>query len=66
MRYTEPLMLPRTTLDLFESGDKVGYAHFPLGLTVIKVILLMRDGPAVEAATVDREGAIGGFVTLGA
>jgi hypothetical protein len=50
---------------LFEPGDSVTHAHFPLGPTVITFILPMRDGRAVEAATIGREGAVGGIVSLG-
>src|SRR5258706_13731101 len=50
---------------LFEPGDNVTHAHFPLGPTVISFILPMRDGRAVEAATIGREGAVGGIVSLG-
>jgi CRP-like cAMP-binding protein len=50
---------------LFEPGDDVNHANFPLDSTVIAFVLPMRDGRAVEAATVGREGAVGGVVSLG-
>lgn len=50
---------------LFEPGDDVRHVYFPRGGTVIALVLPMRDGRAVEAATVGREGAIGGVVSLG-
>lgn len=50
---------------LFEPGDRVGHAYFPLGGLVVAVVLPMRDGKAVEAATIGREGALGGVVSLG-
>jgi CRP-like cAMP-binding protein len=50
---------------LFEPGDQVPDAHFPIGCTVISLSLPMRDGRAVEAATIGREGAVGGVVSLG-
>jgi CRP-like cAMP-binding protein len=50
---------------LFEPGDDVAYAYFPLDGTVISLVLPMRDGRAVEAATIGREGAIGGIISLG-
>ena len=50
---------------LFEPGDDVTHAYFPLGGLVIAVVLPMRDGTVVEAATIGREGAVGGVVSLG-
>jgi CRP-like cAMP-binding protein len=50
---------------LFEPGDDVTHAHFPIGGTVIALVLPMQDGRAVEAATIGREGAVGGIISLG-
>jgi CRP-like cAMP-binding protein len=50
---------------LFEPGDDVAYAYFPLNGAVVALVLPMRDGRAVEAATIGREGVIGGIVSLG-
>jgi CRP-like cAMP-binding protein len=50
---------------LFEPGDDVTHAHFPLGGAVVALVLPMRDGRVIEAATIGREGAIGGIVSLG-
>lgn len=50
---------------LFEPGDDVTHAYFPLNGTVVSLVLPMRDGRAVEAATIGREGAIGGVISLG-
>jgi len=50
---------------LLEAGDDVAHAHFPLGGAVVSVVLAMRDGRTVEAATVGREGALGGVVSRG-
>ena len=50
---------------LFEPGDDVTHAHFPLDATVIAFVLPMRDGRTVEAATIGREGCAGGVVSLG-
>ena len=50
---------------LFEPGDDISSVHFPLGRTVLAFALPMRDGAAVEAATVGREGAVGGVISLG-
>jgi hypothetical protein len=50
---------------LFEPGDEITHAHFPLDCTVIAFVLPMRDGRTVEATTIGREGAIGGIVSQG-
>jgi CRP-like cAMP-binding protein len=50
---------------LFEAGDDVTACHFPCGQTMISLIVALPDGTLAEAATVGREGAIGGIVSLG-
>lgn len=50
---------------LFEPGDDVTHAYFPLNGMVASLVLPMRDGRAVEAATIGREGAIGGIISQG-
>jgi CRP-like cAMP-binding protein len=50
---------------LFAAGDEVTHTWFPLGQTVIALIVPMQDGRAVEAATVGREGVVGGVISLG-
>jgi DNA-binding MarR family transcriptional regulator len=50
---------------LFEPGDEVTHAHLPLDSTVVALVVPMRDGRTVEAATIGREGAIGGVVSQG-
>jgi CRP-like cAMP-binding protein len=50
---------------LFEPGDDVTHVCFPLDSTVVAFVLPMRDGRTVEAATIGREGAVGGVVSLG-
>jgi CRP-like cAMP-binding protein len=50
---------------LFEPGDDVAHAYFPLNGTVLGLVLPMRDGKAVEAATIGREGSAGGVISLG-
>jgi len=41
---------------LFEAGDEVAHAHFPLDSTVVALVLPMRDGSTVNATTIGREG----------
>ena len=50
---------------LFEPGDEVAHAHFPLDSTVVALVVPMRDGRTVEATTIGREGVIGGIVSRG-
>jgi CRP-like cAMP-binding protein len=50
---------------LFEPGDDVTHVHFPLDSTAVAFVLPMRDGRTVEAATIGREGAVGGIISLG-
>jgi CRP-like cAMP-binding protein len=50
---------------LFEPGDEVTHGYFPLASAVVAFVLPMQDGRTVEAATVGREGAIGGVISLG-
>lgn len=50
---------------LFEPGDDMTHAYFPLGGTILSLVIPLHDGSAVEAATVGREGAVGGIVSLG-
>lgn len=50
---------------LFEPGDQVAHAYFPLSGMVVAVVLPMQDGKAVEAATIGREGCVGGVSSFG-
>lgn len=50
---------------LFEPGDEVAHAYFPLASAVVALVVPMRDGRTVEATTIGREGVIGGIVSRG-
>jgi CRP-like cAMP-binding protein len=50
---------------LFEPGDEVEVTYFPCLRTMASLLVVTRDGHEVEAATVGREGAIGGIVSEG-
>lgn len=50
---------------LFEAGDDLTHAYFPLSGMVVGLILPMSDGRALEAATIGREGVVGGIVSIG-
>jgi CRP-like cAMP-binding protein len=49
---------------LFEPGDQVGEVYFPLS-GMVSMLVVMRDGKAIETATVGREGMVGGMAGLG-
>jgi hypothetical protein len=54
------LPLPKGTV-LIEAGEEVDQVHFPLA-GMVSVVVVMRDGKAVETATAGREGgAMSGF-----
>ena len=50
---------------LFDAGEDVGFVNFPLGPCVAALVIGLRDGRAVETATVGHEGAVGGVVSQG-
>jgi len=50
---------------LFEPGDEVDTTYFPCHRAMISLRLATRDGQEIEAATVGREGALGGVVSAG-
>ena len=50
---------------LFEAGDEVTHTHFPCEGAVTAIMILNEDGKYIEAATIGREGAIGGIVSHG-
>jgi CRP-like cAMP-binding protein len=49
---------------LCETGDEVGHVHFPFS-GMISLVVVMRDGKAIETATVGREGVFGAMSGLG-
>ena len=55
--YFITLPLPQGTV-LVEAGDEVDQVYFPLA-GMVSVIVVMREGKAIETATVGREGVIG-------
>lgn len=52
-------------LVLFEPGDDVTACHFPGDITMISLVVGLPDGAVVETATIGREGAVGGIVSMG-
>lgn len=62
--HLELIDLPRGKI-LFEPGDDVVTTYFPCHRTMVSLLIVTRDGREVEAATVGREGAIGGIVSEG-
>jgi CRP-like cAMP-binding protein len=51
-------------LVLFESGDEVDQVYFPL-YGMLSLLAVLRDGKAIETATVGREGVVGAMAGLG-
>jgi CRP-like cAMP-binding protein len=49
---------------LYESGHEVSEVYFPLS-GMISLVVVMRDGKAIETATVGREGVVGAMSGLG-
>jgi CRP-like cAMP-binding protein len=49
---------------VFESGDEVDQVYFPHN-GMFSLLVVMRDGKAIETATVGREGVIGAMAGLG-
>ncbi|MBL8771894.1 MAG: Crp/Fnr family transcriptional regulator [Phenylobacterium sp.] len=62
--HLEPVRLERGQV-LFEPGDDVATTHFPCHRTMASLLVVTRDGREVEAATIGREGAVGGIVSEG-
>lgn len=62
--HLEPVALARGQV-LFEPGDEVDTTYFPCHRTMASLLIVTRDGHEVEAATIGREGAIGGIVSEG-
>src|SRR5688500_11130483 len=50
---------------LFEAGDEVTACHFPCAGMMVSLVVALPDGALAETATVGREGAIGGIVSMG-
>ncbi|HWL70658.1 MAG TPA: Crp/Fnr family transcriptional regulator [Geminicoccus sp.] len=50
---------------LVDSGDDVVSTYFPISGMIAALVLVMADGTIAEAATIGREGAIGGVVSAG-
>lgn len=50
---------------LFEPGDDVTTTYFPAHKTMVSLLIITRDGHEIEAATIGREGAVGGIVSAG-
>lgn len=62
--HLEPVALARGQV-LFEPGDDVVTTYFPCHRTMASLLIVTRDGREVEAATIGREGAIGGIISEG-
>jgi CRP-like cAMP-binding protein len=49
---------------LLETGEEFDRVYFPLG-GMLSLLVVMRDGKAIETATVGREGVVGAMAGLG-
>jgi CRP-like cAMP-binding protein len=49
---------------LFETGDEIDQTSFPLS-GMVSLVVIMKDGKAIETATVGREGVVGAMAGLG-
>src|ERR1041384_5065087 len=56
--------LPRGKV-LFEPGDDIHTTYFPCHRAMVSILIVTRDGREVEAATIGREGAVGGIISEG-
>src|ERR1700733_7781949 len=55
---------PAEDLPLYQAGGPIAYAYFPSG-SVLSALTVMRDGNAIEVATVGNEGLVGHYGTGG-
>ncbi len=62
--HLQPVLLRKGTV-LIEAGEDVTRCHFPCDGTIAALVVALPDGTLTETATVGREGAIGGIVSLG-
>lgn len=62
--HLEPVQLDRGRV-LFEPGDEVDTTYFPCWRSMASLLIVTREGREVEAATIGREGAVGGIVSQG-
>lgn len=46
-------------------GEEVAETLFPIGATMVSLSVVLSDGRSVEAASIGREGAVGGIVSCG-
>lgn len=49
---------------LFEAGDEIDQVYFP-HTGMLSILAVMRDGKAIETATVGREGVVGAMTAFG-
>ncbi len=64
----EPHLQPMTLHEghvIYEPGDEVRHAYFPLGSAMASFLIPMKEGESVETTMIGREGAVGGIVSNG-
>ena len=62
--HLDPVALTKGRV-LFAPGQDVRTTHFPSVSAMVSLVVAMKDGRAAEAATIGREGAVGGIVSAG-
>ncbi len=62
--HARPVLLPVGAV-LFEPGDDITHSWFPGRGTMLSLVVPLADGDSVDAATIGREGALGGIVSAG-
>ena len=55
---------PQQGVVLYEAGDEVDQVYFPHD-GMLSLLTVLRDGKAIETATVGREGVVGAMAGLG-
>lgn len=50
---------------VLQRGEQVAYSTFPVGPTMISLMIDLEDGRSVEVASIGREGAVGGIISCG-
>ncbi|MDQ4421847.1 Crp/Fnr family transcriptional regulator [Sphingobium sp. DEHP117] len=62
--HLQPLKLSAGDV-IYDPGDEVRHAYFPLGSAMASFLIPMKEGETVETAMVGREGVVGGIVSNG-
>lgn len=50
---------------VLDRGEQVRYSLFPIGATMVSMVVGLSGGRSIEVASIGREGAVGGIVSCG-